>query len=197
MPPTPARRHQARQSLGIGGAEFEPTSLERYHRTLASAGPAAAWFGDYSRLLDTFTADAEGGRLGGGWRGLVGAAQSWGSQGSLSRTPPPAARPSKPTRLRDCHGAAADRDAHAAGCAAASRQRAAACSSTSLSRPLPCPSPPQPNLDSFKTSSPPPPGCLPHRKEFTQDPQTRELSTLPAPPPPGEHARLFDDEMNA
>jgi hypothetical protein len=60
-PPQPKLPTKARQSLGIGGAEFEPTSLERYHRALASADPAAAWLREYARLLDTFADDASGG----------------------------------------------------------------------------------------------------------------------------------------
>lgn len=60
-PPTP----QARQTLRIGNAAFEPTSLERYHRTLHSADGTAAWLREYRSLLDTFLYDGAG-----GWGGV-------------------------------------------------------------------------------------------------------------------------------
>jgi hypothetical protein len=67
-PPSRPRAHhhhhqsnQARQTLGVGNPTFEPTSLERYHRTLASCEATADWLQHYGRLLDTIAEDATGG----------------------------------------------------------------------------------------------------------------------------------------
>jgi hypothetical protein len=59
LPRLPAA--QARQGLGIGSASFEPTCLDRYHKSLASCEAAAGWLLRYKGQLDAFRENGAGG----------------------------------------------------------------------------------------------------------------------------------------
>ncbi|KIZ06876.1 hypothetical protein MNEG_1068 [Monoraphidium neglectum] len=55
-----ALAERARQGLGIGSASFEPTCLDRYHKSLASCEAAAGWLLRYKGQLDAFRENGAG-----------------------------------------------------------------------------------------------------------------------------------------